>query len=444
MKSFTFSILLLSFFLGFQLSSSSQAIMDPKTEALFHHFQEQFNQALNNQQRDIISLPQKEHIYSWQSSAWVEEMYEEISYNANGTTNIITSYDPGSTDPSTRTTYSYNTSWQITEMLTESWNGSGWDNSFKFTQSYDTHGNEYESDSYFWTGASWMQVSGTRSTYSYTPDDYVQQIVYEGYVMLQGWANMLKDIFTLDANGYPTDILYQKFAGGWVDTARYINITWHMYDPYSGNGAYSFYQKDDWSGSDWVPSLQSTTTYDGTGGSVETQKSYTGGVWVNYMRYTIVMSQGLVQSTKTEQWQGGLWVQTEGNNFNYTFDGIDMTQMIVQTYDQELATYVNDSRIDFSDFLHITGIEDHSLAGGMTIYPNPATDVLNIAFDNANPSSVDIVILNIEGQKVYEQKAGGAIEPRTLTIDVSTLPEGVYFLRVTGDNTSYVSRFIKN
>jgi hypothetical protein len=443
MKKITLSVLLLSIFIGFQFHSSAQGIMDAKTEALFSHFQQQFNQALDNQQRDIISLPQKEHLYSWQSTAWVEDLYEEISYNPNGSTNIIISYDPGSSAPSTRTTYSYDASGRITQMLTESWNGSGWDYVFKFTQSYDTHGNEFESVSSYWAGTSWMMVSGTRSTYSYTTSDFVQQIVYEGYVTYQGWMFLLKDIFTLDISGYPTDILYQKYTTGWVDTARYVDITWHMYDPYSGNGAYSFYEKDDWSGTSWMPSLQSTTTYDGSGGSVETQQSYIGGVWVNYMRYTDVISQNLAQSSKTEQWLGGLWVQTEGYLYNYTFSGIDITELIMQSYVQESASYENSARIVFSDFLHITDIDNPSIGNDVNIYPNPASNLLNFTFDRINGTSLVIEILSIDGQMVYYQKTGGTAMSQTFTVDITPLPQGIYILRLTGDNTSQVSRFIK-
>ena len=76
----------------------------------------------------------------------------------------------------------------------------------------------------------------------------------------------------------------------------------------------------------------------------------------------------------------------------------------------------------------------------IAIYPNPATTYLTIEFVNPIvPSKVNgrITIANIFGQMVYQQTTSNA---SLLTIDISELPAGLYFVRV---NDSEARKFLK-
>ena len=71
----------------------------------------------------------------------------------------------------------------------------------------------------------------------------------------------------------------------------------------------------------------------------------------------------------------------------------------------------------------------------VSIYPNPASDFITIEI----PTQSQISILNLNGQEVLEQTT---TEPRTV-VDISTLPNGLYFVRVRGEMIVGLGKFVK-
>lgn len=78
------------------------------------------------------------------------------------------------------------------------------------------------------------------------------------------------------------------------------------------------------------------------------------------------------------------------------------------------------------------GMDKPSAKPVFNIFPNPANDVLNIV---GNQDFEQISILDISGKTVL--KLG-----KTRIIDVSTLMQGVYFLKISGEN-EIIKRFVK-
>jgi hypothetical protein len=71
-------------------------------------------------------------------------------------------------------------------------------------------------------------------------------------------------------------------------------------------------------------------------------------------------------------------------------------------------------------------------------YPNPATDKITIEISEVTEGG-NLSIVNIEGQQLITRHI---TEPNT-TIDISTLPSGVYFVRLMGERTVSMGKFIK-
>ena len=74
----------------------------------------------------------------------------------------------------------------------------------------------------------------------------------------------------------------------------------------------------------------------------------------------------------------------------------------------------------------------------MKIYPNPASDQIAIE-TSATPTNRTISISNLNGQQLITRQIS---EPKTV-IDISTMPSGVYFIRVTNDRTVEVGKIMK-
>jgi len=85
------------------------------------------------------------------------------------------------------------------------------------------------------------------------------------------------------------------------------------------------------------------------------------------------------------------------------------------------------------------GIEQISMSDNqVSIYPNPAIDKITVEILCITKES-QLSIINSTGQELLTRQIS---EPKTV-IDISTLPRGVYFVRVTNDKTVQMRKIIK-
>jgi len=83
--------------------------------------------------------------------------------------------------------------------------------------------------------------------------------------------------------------------------------------------------------------------------------------------------------------------------------------------------------------------DKHSL-GMVSLYPNPANDVLNIFVPDNYDFSGDVTIYNTVGQQVY---SGKTTETSLFSIDVSGYTQGVYFVKISKGSQTKTLQFIK-
>ena len=87
------------------------------------------------------------------------------------------------------------------------------------------------------------------------------------------------------------------------------------------------------------------------------------------------------------------------------------------------------------------GVADNSLDKGLSLYPNPAKNLVNLV-NKTDISLEKMMIYDINGKLVNQ------INLRTMqgekAIDVSSLAAGVYVVQIIGDNASTVKRLIKD
>jgi hypothetical protein len=89
--------------------------------------------------------------------------------------------------------------------------------------------------------------------------------------------------------------------------------------------------------------------------------------------------------------------------------------------------------------LESNATEEQSIAGGFTLSPNPADTNLQVGLPaNLNVSNSLLQFYATSGAKVAEYQATGT----STTLDVSELPAGTYFLRLTDGEKSFIRRLI--
>ena len=87
-----------------------------------------------------------------------------------------------------------------------------------------------------------------------------------------------------------------------------------------------------------------------------------------------------------------------------------------------------------------TGIDQISGVHGLTIYPNPATNELNIAWDNYSTGDASVILSDIAGREVFKTTINIAKGQGHTSIDLPALQEGMYLVNIISTSGQYHSK----
>ncbi len=159
----------------------------------------------------------------------------------------------------------------------------------------------------------------------------------------------------------------------------------------------------------------------------------------------LINKNGWMQVKNTFIAQGGEKYLTIGNfNGHATTDSLFIGNGGNPSYYNFPYYYIDDVcvSLDSTDCYNNVGIEDKNL-DEISIYPNPANDILNINLKNI--SSVKIVsidIYNLNGKLIFQDSFYNTSD---LKINISDFSFGMYFMKLYIDNKKLITKsFIKN
>lgn len=125
---------------------------------------------------------------------------------------------------------------------------------------------------------------------------------------------------------------------------------------------------------------------------------------------------------------------TAALNLTYTYDKLSIFYNFgVDGATAGLKTYY----VDMIDFGLITGVQDFGENKAFTLAPNPASQSLNLYFNDQSTGRVEVELLNALGQTVYKNTSNGSLKH---SIDVSSLENGLYLVMVKSDRGASVSK----
>ena len=92
-----------------------------------------------------------------------------------------------------------------------------------------------------------------------------------------------------------------------------------------------------------------------------------------------------------------------------------------------------------------TGVEDYNLTDDLTVYPNPASDIVNVqcTMKNGQLEIESVEILDVCGRLVNTVVGANNYSPLQTRINVGNLPAGVYFVRVATEKGMITKPFVK-
>ncbi len=91
---------------------------------------------------------------------------------------------------------------------------------------------------------------------------------------------------------------------------------------------------------------------------------------------------------------------------------------------------------------YVSTVPEISASGNFSVYPNPVSNILNIAFSATyNSAQSTLEIMDITGRAIINSPL--SIVNSNASVDVSTLSAGMYFIKISNTASSEVVKFIK-
>jgi len=310
----------------------------------------------------------------------------------------------------------------ITSELRKFWNGSAWDNPMLRTYTYDANNNQTSDLQQHWNGSTW----GNSFLLTYTYDAHNNQTSF----LLQNWngsawVNSNQYIYTYDVNNNQTSYLSQSWNGSaWVVDH---DQEWKDTYTYDVNNNLTSELDQDWNGSTWVNSYQYTGTYDVNNNITSVLgKSWNGSAWVNSEQsiYTYDVNNNMT-SYLYQSWNGSAWVNSNQNT--HAYDANNFTKSDTYKSWNSNGTIVTYGDSTFYYFHTITGVNDLIVQGeNITIYPNPATEIVSFKIDNRNNADLTLNIYNVTGTLVKSE----TLRQNQRQINIRDLSNGIYMVEI--------------
>ncbi len=83
------------------------------------------------------------------------------------------------------------------------------------------------------------------------------------------------------------------------------------------------------------------------------------------------------------------------------------------------------------DFL---GVDEKEIVSDLQVFPNPATDIINVSFSQEVPQNVSLELLDVRGRKLRQaSNLNGGTGVVNYSLDINELPAGFYLLRLSSE-----------
>lgn len=116
----------------------------------------------------------------------------------------------------------------------------------------------------------------------------------------------------------------------------------------------------------------------------------------------------------------------------------DVYQVVFTGFESGDGKFVFSKKLLYQDPNGVTGIENNAF---VNVFPNPANNIINIAFDVQSTETLSLSFYDLSGKQVLnKQTAISGFDKET--VDVSTLPSGIYFLNLRSESIQQTQKII--
>lgn len=141
------------------------------------------------------------------------------------------------------------------------------------------------------------------------------------------------------------------------------------------------------------------------------------------------------------------WQTTYTSSHPYTLENLEPhTTYRVQVEAHCDDGYHSDDAEEITFYLSPDGVQEHDPASGLTVYPNPTSNIVNVEciMQNEEWSEVELHLCDAYGRLLGVVETQNYASRQTARIDLSRYADGVYFVKaVAGDKTVAVRKVVK-
>ena len=349
----------------------------------------------------------------------------------------------------------------LTSRTTQNWDGSMWVNYSKTTTTYDVHNNELVNSQFEWDGSSYVEHYRETFTYDANSNMLLDEI--------KSWiSNALQNDYMYAytyLNNWKASTTSSSWNGSSYDNDWYESYTYDVYN----NLITSVRQY--WDGTSFVNNQRITNTYNGNNKLLTSLREYWNtysSTYDNDMRTTNTYNgSGDLLTSIEETWDGFNYVNYYRSVYSYDSNH-NQTYRLSQGWNATASSFINDflelmaydnygfitsdsyksfdtdgNSVLFGDslvnYFHVVaGLNEPGNSNVLNVFPNPASGEVRIA----NAERIEQVnLFNSLGQIQAETKSTG--NKSEISMDISMLKPGLYFLRMKSGSEMIVRKFIK-
>jgi hypothetical protein len=199
-----------------------------------------------------------------------------------------------------------------------------------------------------------------------------------------------------------------------------------------------------WNNNAWLNQSRDTLSYDANNNMISYLiQTWNTNAWHNsgLNTYTFDANNNKI-SFLSQQWNGNSWVRYSQNLWDY-----DLNNFLTGNSFKNFYTDVLIAPGDSTHYYFHTVVGINNLAAkddDIMVYPNPATSEFVVQSGKFKVERIEIY--NVVGERVFQRALTPGPSPSgegSVSVDVSSLGEGIYFVKVFDGERSVVKRFVK-
>lgn len=330
-----------------------------------------------------------------------------------------------------------------TSLFIQSWDDElkVWNNESKFTYAYDASYNLISTTIFNWDAGSWQNSAQIVNTFD-SSNNLLNTTILNWDVIQ--WDSVNQFIYSYDSNNNVIGEIDYYYSGGWQEQYKYVSL-------YDGANLKTQTTQQYKNGTNWKNSWKDTLVYDVTNNLLSLERKD----WKQSDQDFILTDSKIEYSYNSENqlilrtdYNGdGASSYTPAISYTYEYDaGGNNTSILQQLYDIGSSSFVNFEQFTYyyTDMLTgITSIPNNAYV--VKLFPNPASDLIQLSMSAEHPSDARLEILDADGRLLHKQQLLFSRGDNFIKLNMSEYSRGIYFIRLVNavNGAQSINRFVK-